>query len=629
MFYKRKFYRRKTIYLFFCTFLFLSISFFFPKYRPLYSQNSPINGLQPLSPEQENILRLKRQEENEFWKRLREKSEKLNKQNQSLNNIQNLQKKNQEASLTPPHTTKPQNKKNCIAIKKIYILNDKKINPKENQAKELLQKWLGNCLNATNINHILRAVNNFYSDKGYITTRAYIAPQKIKNGTLKIHIIIGRVEVIRFAQKKGYRSELFTAFPFITGSRLNLRSIEQGLEQINRLRSNTAKVSFFPGKKAGNSRIIITNSSQKLWNITANINNENSSDPEKFRSSLALELDSPLFLNDYWKIHAEQNIKEEFPDDFSNAHSYYFHLPLGYWSASFLLSEFSYKKTIQTNPTKNSAGNPTGNSTENFQMFKNSGDSYTHKITIDHVLYRDTKSKLLILYEKQKKDSHNFIDNTQLLISSRKLEKDTFQIRYNHRHSYRFGEGNGNVSINLQKGKLSPIPDLDQHSSFSPHLNFQKESINAAYSLGIFSKWLWQISFQGQHSDDILFSSEQFAIGGLYSVRGFRKQSLQGDVGFYVRNEIHYSPWAGQKKKLSWFNHFWKQSSFFIAYDRGGVFSNLPEEKPTLTPLSGMALGLINQGIKHRFQLTLSQSLHWPSDLKRENAIWTSFAISF
>ena len=57
------------------------------------------------------------------------------------------------------------------------------------------------------------------------------------------------------------------------------------------------------------------------------------------------------------------------------------------------------------------------------------------------------------------------------------------------------------------------------------------------------------------------FPGEQFGIGGLYSVRAFKEQSLSGDRGFYVRNELHWNP-AGLENSVA--PQLWGVPGFFL-----------------------------------------------------------------
>lgn len=43
----------------------------------------------------------------------------------------------------------------------------------------------------------------------------------------------------------------------------------------------------------------------------------------------------------------------------------------------------------------------------------------------------------------------------------------------------------------------------------------------------------------GQASKHTLFGSEQFSVGGYYSVRGFRENYITGDSGYHIRNKAN------------------------------------------------------------------------------------------
>ncbi|MFT6346888.1 MAG: hemolysin activation/secretion protein [Myxococcota bacterium] len=69
-----------------------------------------------------------------------------------------------------------------------------------------------------------------------------------------------------------------------------------------------------------------------------------------------------------------------------------------------------------------------------------------------------------------------------------------------------------------------------------------------------------------QLSQDTLFGSEQFSVGGYYSVRGFRENYIAGDSGYYFRNKANINlgqlliPFLKKEKKSKSEN---KISNFF------------------------------------------------------------------
>ncbi|MDR2801260.1 MAG: hypothetical protein LBB52_08380 [Desulfovibrio sp.] len=104
------------------------------------------------------------------------------------------------------------------------------------------------CLSLSGINGLLQEITNAYVEKGYITSRALLEPQDLSTGVLRIRVVEGRVESIGPDESSTMNSRQFlTIFPFVKGSILNLRDIEQGLDQLNRLPSNRAAMRVEPG----------------------------------------------------------------------------------------------------------------------------------------------------------------------------------------------------------------------------------------------------------------------------------------------------------------------------------------------------------------------------------------------
>lgn len=67
------------------------------------------------------------------------------------------------------------------------------------------------------------------------------------------------------------------------------------------------------------------------------------------------------------------------------------------------------------------------------------------------------------------------------------------------------------------------------YGSISQKFNIPKTKIPIAFTT----------EFDSQLSKNTLFGSEQFSVGGYYSVRGFRENNISGDYGYYIRNHVN------------------------------------------------------------------------------------------
>ena len=126
--------------------------------------------------------------------------------------------------------------------------------------KEITAPYRDRCLTIADIQALLDAINQSYHARGYVTSRAFLPAQDLQDGGLVLSVLEGTVEALSLEDGDGDDgNELHFAFPIEAGDLLNLRDIEQGLDQMNRLASNNAAMEIVPGSEPGASRIAVTN----------------------------------------------------------------------------------------------------------------------------------------------------------------------------------------------------------------------------------------------------------------------------------------------------------------------------------------------------------------------------------
>ncbi len=147
---------------------------------------------------------------------------------------------------------------NCFIIAKINILNSKIFTTKSQSAS--INQFLGRCFSKELAEEIVNKIQDWYKNKGYVATQIFIPEQNIYSGELTIKIEEGVVsDIIINENKFGDKMQKFSAFGFIKNKPLNIKDINQGLFQINRLNSNSATLKIEPGNQAGQSRVVIKN----------------------------------------------------------------------------------------------------------------------------------------------------------------------------------------------------------------------------------------------------------------------------------------------------------------------------------------------------------------------------------
>ncbi|MEN7530751.1 POTRA domain-containing protein [Cupriavidus sp. DL-D2] len=106
-------------------------------------------------------------------------------------------------------------------------------------ARQWLEHYQGQCVGKQGVETLVKGLSQTILSKGYVTTRVLVPEQDLSSGTLKLALIPGVIGDIRFSDPDLWGTWK-TAFPTAPGELLNLRDLEQGLEQMKRVASQDA-----------------------------------------------------------------------------------------------------------------------------------------------------------------------------------------------------------------------------------------------------------------------------------------------------------------------------------------------------------------------------------------------------
>jgi hemolysin activation/secretion protein len=150
-----------------------------------------------------------------------------------------------------------ENETPCFTIREILLDSDTPAFDWARQAADRPDPATGRCLGSKGINQVMARIQNAIIERGYVTTRVLAEAQDLTSGTLKLKIIPGRIRSIRFSPESDSRANAWTAFPAAPGDLLNLRDIEQALENWKRVPTAEADIQIAPGEVSGESDLII------------------------------------------------------------------------------------------------------------------------------------------------------------------------------------------------------------------------------------------------------------------------------------------------------------------------------------------------------------------------------------
>ncbi|WP_255729704.1 ShlB/FhaC/HecB family hemolysin secretion/activation protein [Pantoea sp. ACRSC] len=470
----------------------------------------------------------------------------------------------------------------CFPVHAIDIRNASLLSAR--QRERITAPYIHRCLNLSEINALVHGISDWYMQRGYITSRAFLTEQDLSSGELIIPVLEGRLDEIRLEGE--HPRVLAMAFPGLEGNILNLRDIEQGMEQINRVRSTPVQIDIQPSPKAGYSVVNLTAKPEFPLSAAVGVDNSGQKSTGVGQLSASLTGNNLLGLADRWFISGGRSSAFSDWRDAQNLQGGV-SVPYGYGLLDYSYSWSSYHSSFVNN---------------GFTWLSN-GDNVAHRLNGSWVLFRNGDIKTGAQLGLNHYTSHNFLNHTLLAGSSRKIT--SLQLGLNHTQKM-FG---GVATLNPTFSRGMPWFNAESDAGKSdqlPKAQFRKWSLGGSFQRPLAKDLWWLSSLYGQWSPDRLYGSERLTLGGESSVRGFKEQYLSGDVGGYLRNELSYRlftlPVMGEVSALA-------------AVDGGWLKSDAQNREATGT-LWGSAIGLGTRGRYFYTQYTLGIPLSYPGYLQ-------------
>lgn len=419
------------------------------------------------------------------------------------------------------------------------------INPKDDPA-------IGQCLGTQGINIAMKRIQNAIIARGFVTTRVLAAPQDLKTGTLTLTLIPGRIHAIHFAPDTSRRATSWNALPAKVGDILNLRDIEQALENFKRVPTADADIQITPaemdannvqstasntGQNTAQSRELLAGESDLViswkqrtppFRISLSVDDAGTKSTGHYQGGITLSGDDLLMLNDLFYASFNHDLGGGNSNNYgTKGYNLHYSLPIGYWQLAANDSQSNYHQTI--------AGIN--------QDFISSGDSHNSSVRLSRVVWRDATRKVTLGAGAWLRTSNSFIDDTEINIQRRHTAGWQFDA------SDREFIGNVTFDVNLGykrgTGAFSALPAPEEASGTGTSrmkLWSADAQLNVPFTIAN-QRLRYNLSTHGQWNDTPLVPQDRFAIAGRYTVRGFDgEQILSAERGFLVRNDLGWTP---------------------------------------------------------------------------------------
>ena len=378
----------------------------------------------------------------------------------------------------------------------------------------------------SDITNIRNAFQRKLLDKGFVTSQVYIPEQNLNAGTLQFMVMPGRVEDIRYSDSSAH-GPWRTAFPVRPGDILNIRDVEQGLEQMKRVSSQSITMKLLPGTSVGTSIIELSIKQDKPVHGSISFDNSGLESTGVYQGSFTSSFDQVFRANDTFTMSLSGDLSGSGSIKGTRAASLNYVIPHGKDTFSVSFSKSRYHQTIQSNPYD----------------FTYSGKSTTMKAKWNHVWSRTQREKRAFDISISTRHNHRFINDMEIPVQALRTT------------SMEFGVSNrkyiGNATLYSRLGFQWGIGALGAQPE-------HKASVAMGGPTSRYHMWLVDVdyrkpfimghrpasftsSFHGQwvQGGKRLYSVDTINIGNRYSIYGFDGEyTLMGDSGWYVRNEV-------------------------------------------------------------------------------------------
>ena len=372
-------------------------------------------------------------------------------------------------------------------------------------------------------------------ERGFVTSRVLISPQKLDQGNLTFQLIPGRVRAIRFADGTSHRATratLHSAVPIQPGDLLHLHDIAQAQENFKRVPTAEIDIQITPATgaqaKLGESDLIIQWQQTRPFRLSAFADDSGTQSTGKYQGGMTLSLDHLLTLNDLFYITLNHDLGGgQAGDRGTRGNMLHYSVPYDYWLLSLTASSSHYHQTLPGN----------------FRVpIRYSGESNHSEIRLARLLYRNNQRKTTTALRLWSRNAKNFVNNTETQNQQRRMAGWELSL---HQKEF-FAAAILDLTLTYRRGtgalnSLSAPEELFNEGSSRPQLLTAETQLTLPFQWGR-QRLRYNLTARAQWNQTPLIPQDRFAIGGRYTVRGFDgESSLIAERGYLVRNDLSAS----------------------------------------------------------------------------------------
>ena len=448
----------------------------------------------------------------------------------------------------------------------------------------LVKERVGKKTGVEELEAIRKTISQHYFDAQYVNSGAVIDEQDMSNGVLVVRIVEGRLDNINILNEGWLRSGYVTSrIHREVSDPLNLDDLKRGLEFVRRdekiRKINTALV---PGDELGQSHLDMIVTENRVFDVGLGVSNRRPPSVGAEEAEVYFGTKNLTSLGDTLRGNytLSQEGMEEWDVDDGGNYSLFYSLPLTRWDTTLDLGYNQSDYVILEEP---------------FNTLDIESDTRMYSVALRQPIYRDLQHELSLTLKGEHRRSDVLVSGEPFSISPGSVNGQTriSALRLSPEYVYRSQERviAARTTFTFGLDELNPILG----DEFDPEYFTWMTQASWVESVSE-NDTLLVVKLFHQHTDDRVVSMEQFSLGGVNTIRGYRENQLIRDNAFIISPELRFPVYK---------DRYGKALVYLIPFvDYGiGWNSNGPREREEIY---SAGLGVTYNPTDH-----ISMSLYW------------------
>jgi hemolysin activation/secretion protein len=376
------------------------------------------------------------------------------------------------------------------------------------------------------------------------------------------------------------------------GDLLNVRDIEQALENLKRIPTADADIKIAPSADAnaelGDSDLSVSYQTSAAFRASITLDNSGTRATGKYQSSFTLSADNPLQLNDMLYVTHNNDLGGgNAGDRGTHGDTIHYSIPFGYSLVSATFNKGSYYQSVASQN----------------QSYVYRGISENNDLRFTHVLARDASQKWGFTIGAFQRKTRNYIDDTEIQ-NQQRIEGGWYST-LSHKAFIESATLDSNLTFKRGTHAFGALPAPEEaFGEGTSQFILLASDVNLSWPFQIDAQRLrYNSNWRLQSNRTTLTPPNRISIGGRNSVRGFDGELvLTGDAGWIWRNDLSFL----------WNSLDMPTQEFYVGLDHGEV-AGQSTASLVGTRLAGLALGFRGLTAGLTYDIFLAQPLSKPT----------------